>query len=143
VFVGTHTPRLDDKGRLLVPSRYREALAGGFYLTRGQGPCLHAYPRVDFERRYAELRAATATNPAVREYLRVMLAGASEEELDKQGRFTVPPVLRTFAGLDREVAVVGAGERLEVWDEASWRERFAQAEAGYDLVTLDDLPGLL
>ncbi len=143
MFVGTHSPRLDEKGRLVVPSRHREALVGGFFLTRGPGPCLHAYPRADFERHYEELRAATATSPAARDYLRVMLAGASEEELDRQGRVTLPPVLRTYAGLERDCAVVGAGERLEVWDEATWRARFAEAEAGYARAALDGLPGLL
>ncbi len=142
MFVGTHTPKLDDKGRLVLPARYREALAGGFFLTRGQGPCLHAYPRADFERRYAELRAA-ASDPTTRDYLRVVLAGASEEELDKQGRFTVSPDLRSFAGLERDCAVVGAGDRLEVWDEASWNRRFAEAEVAYERATLDGLPGLL
>lgn len=142
MFVGTHTPKLDEKGRLVVPSRYREALAGGFFLTRGQGPCLHAYPRVDFERRYAELRAA-ASDPVARDYLRVVLAGASEQELDRQGRVVVPPHLRSFAGLERDCAVVGAGERLELWAAAAWDRRFAEAEAAYERATLDGLPGLL
>ena len=120
MFLGTHTPRLDEKGRLILPAKFRDRLASGLVVTRGQERCLYVFPMDEFVR-YAEgLRAAPVTNKAVRDYLRVLLSGASDEIPDKQGRVTIPAALREYAGLDREVTVIGQGSHVEVWDSGAW-----------------------
>ena len=116
MFLGTHAPRLDDKGRLILPARFREELAGGVILTRGQERCLYVFTTAEFERMYAQLREAPLAQRQARDYVRVMLSGADPQIPDRQGRITLPAPLRAYAGLDRDLAVIGAGTRVEIWD---------------------------
>ena len=131
VFLGTHLPRLDDKGRLILPAKFRDQLAAGLVVTRGQERCLFVYPLQEFERIHEQLRQAPSTSKSARDYLRVLLSGASDETPDKQGRVTIPPALREYASLDRDVAVIGAGTRVEIWDLAAWETYLAEQESGY------------
>ncbi|MFZ5871865.1 MAG: division/cell wall cluster transcriptional repressor MraZ [Actinomycetota bacterium] len=128
MFLGTHSPRLDDKGRLILPAKFRDKLAGGLVVTRGQERSLSIWPMATFEDRVAELTARAGASKASRDFLRVLLAGASDEVPDKQGRITIPPALRAYAGLDRDLAVIGAGNHLEVWDAGTWEEYLAGQE---------------
>ena len=119
MFLGTYEPKLDEKGRLILPAKFREELSRGLVLTRGQERCLYAFPMDEFKALHDQLRAAPVTNKQSRDYLRVFLSGANDEVPDKQGRVTVPAALRTYAGLDRDVAVIGAGSRVEIcWRRA-------------------------
>ncbi len=86
MFLGTHTPRLDDKGRLILPAKYREQLEEGVIVTRGQERCLYVFPVEEFSRISEQLRQAPVTSKQARDYLRVFLSGASDEAVDKQGR---------------------------------------------------------
>ena len=95
VFLGTHTPRLDDKGRLILPAKYRDDLASGLVLTKGQERCLFVFPQAEFARITDALRAAPVTAKAVRDFSRVFFASASDEIPDKQGRITIPAALRS------------------------------------------------
>lgn len=140
MFLGTHTPRLDDKGRLILPAKFRGQLAGGLVMTRGQEHCLFLLPIDEFRRMHDEIRQAPVTSKQARDYLRVFLSGASDEVPDKQGRISIPPVLRTYAGLDREVAVIGAGSRVEIWDLAAWDTYLAAQESGYADTAQEVLP---
>jgi MraZ protein len=142
VFLGTHTPRLDDKGRLILPARFREQLADGLVLTRGQDRCLYVFPVAEFERMHEQLRQAPVTSKQARDYLRVLLSGASDEVPDKQGRITVPPALRAYAGLTRDCAVIGAGSRVEVWDEPAWNTYLAEQEGAFASTAEEVVPGL-
>ncbi len=90
MFLGTHTPRLDEKGRLILPAKYREELSAGLVLTKGQERCLYVFPVTEFSRITDALRTAPVTAKAVRDYSRVFFASASDEELDRQGRITIP-----------------------------------------------------
>ena len=90
MFLGTHTPRLDEKGRLFLPAKYREELSRGLVLTKGQERCLYVFPLPEFDRITEALRAAPVTAKAVRDYSRVFFASASDEMPDKQGRVTIP-----------------------------------------------------
>ena len=110
MFLGTHAPRLDEKGRLILPAKFRDELAGGVVLTRGQERCIYAFTTAEFERMYAQLREAPLAQKQARDYIRVMLSGADSQIPDKQGRITLPAQLRSYAGLGRELAVIGAGE---------------------------------
>jgi MraZ protein len=116
VFLGTHQPRLDEKGRLFLPAKYREELAGGVVITKGQDRCLFVWPREEFSRITEKLRNAPVTDKASRDYSRVLFSGASDELPDRQGRITVPAALRAYAGLQRDCVVIGANTRLEIWD---------------------------
>jgi MraZ protein len=130
-FLGTYTPRLDDKGRLILPAKFRPQFAPGLVMTRGQERCLFLLPLDEFRRMHERLSTAPITSKQARDYLRVFLSGASDEQPDKQGRISIPPMLRRYAGLDRDVAVIGAGTRVEIWDLAAWEAYLAQTESGY------------
>ena len=146
MFLGTHTPKLDDKGRLILPARFREALAAGVVLTRGQEQCLYAYPAAEFARVLEQLRTAPLTSRQAREFSRVLLSGASDEVPDRQGRITVPPALRRYASLERDCAVIGTGARVEVWDARAWETYLAAAEERFSSAAEEagrSAPGLL
>ena len=128
MFLGTHTPRLDDKGRMILPAKFREKFAAGLVMTRGQERCLYVFPMNEFERIAAAMNTTPVTSRAVRDYQRVLLSGASDEIPDKQGRVTIPPLLREYAGLSKECTVIGAGNRVEIWDTQAWNDYLAGAE---------------
>lgn len=143
MFLGTHSPRLDDKGRLFLPAKYREELSGGLVITKGQERCLYVFPMAEFQRITEALRAAPVTAKAVRDYSRVFFASASDELPDKQGRITIPPALRIYAGLDRDCAVIGANTRLEIWDAQAWETYLSQSEQQFSDLSEEVLPGVL
>lgn len=143
VFLGTHTPRLDEKGRMFLPAKYRDELSGGLVITKGQERCLYVFPLREFERVTEALRTAPVTAKAVRDYSRVFFASASDELPDKQGRVTIPANLRSYAGLDRECVVIGANTRLEIWDAQSWAEYEAEQEQVFAGLSEEVLPGVL
>ncbi|OYN88340.1 division/cell wall cluster transcriptional repressor MraZ [Parenemella sanctibonifatiensis] len=127
MFLGTHTPKLDEKGRFFLPAKYRDELADGLVVTRAQDRCLAIYPRQTFVEMTMSMRNAPATVKQVRDFQRMLAAGASDETPDKQGRMTIPPQLRRYAGLDKEIVVVGAINRIEVWDAEAW-EAYSEAQ---------------
>ena len=143
MFLGTHTPRLDDKGRLFLPAKFRERLATGLVVTRGQERCLYVFPMDEFTKVTQQMQSAPTTNRAVRDYIRVFLSGASDEIPDKQGRVTVPAHLRQYAGLTRDCTVIGTGSRVEVWDTAAWNEYLANTEQAYSEQSEEVVPGLM
>jgi transcriptional regulator MraZ len=143
VFLGTHTPRLDEKGRLFLPAKYREELAGGLVITKGQERCLYVFPAAEFERVTQALRTAPVTAKAVRDYSRVFFASASDEIPDKQGRVTIPPGLRDYAGLQRDCVVIGVNTRMEIWDAASWEAYRNDQEDAFSTASEEVLPGVL
>ena len=129
-FTGTHTPRLDDKGRLFLPAKFRDQFTGGVVLTKGQEGCLRLYPAHEFVRQ-GELVAADQSTPEARDDVRTFFAGASDQVPDKQGRITVPADLRAYAGLDREVAVLGVHSYMEIWDLPTWQAEEAARDARF------------
>jgi MraZ protein len=131
MFLGTHTPRLDDKGRLALPARFRAELADGLVITKGQERCLFVFPMEEFHRVTAALRSAPLTARSARDYSRVFFASASQESPDAQGRITVPPTLRDYAGLTKECVVIGADTRVEVWDTDAWQRYLEEREQNY------------
>lgn len=143
MFLGTHTPRLDEKGRLFLPAKFRERLASGVVVTRGQERCLYVFPMDEFVTIAQQMRAAPTTSKAVRDYMRVFLSGASDEVPDKQGRVTIPAALREYAGLSRDCTVIGAGSRLEVWDTAAWTAYLESTEQAFADQSEEVIPGLL
>lgn len=142
MFLGTHTPRLDDKGRLTLPAKFREALAGGLMVTKGQDHCLFVFPRAEFEEMARKVAAASFTNAAVRAYQRYLFAGTDEQRPDGQGRVSIAPELRRYAGLSKDCVVIGAINRLEIWDAAAWERYLEDNEDNYAQAREEVLPGL-
>jgi MraZ protein len=142
MFLGTHTPRLDDKGRLFLPAKFRDDLQGGLVITRGQDRCLFVWSRGDFEALTERVRQAPFTNKASRDFLRVLFSGASDEIPDKQGRITIPPVLREYARLRRDCVVIGAMDRVEVWDSEAWASYSAEHEESFASMSEEVIDGV-
>jgi MraZ protein len=143
VFLGTHQPRLDEKGRLFLPAKYRDELAGGVVITKGQDRCLFVWPREEFARITEKLRNAPVTDKASRDYSRILFSGASDELPDRQGRITVPAALRAYAGLQRDCVVIGANTRLEIWDSQAWETYLASQEDTFAGASEEVFPGIL
>lgn len=142
MFLGTYEPKLDDKGRLILPAKFRDELASGVVVTRGQERCLYAFPRAEFEDMHARMRTAPLTSKQSRDYMRVFLSGASDEIPDKQGRVTIPPILRRYAGLQRDLAVIGSGSKIEIWDAQAWESYLAEQEDAYADLAEEVIPGM-
>jgi MraZ protein len=132
MFLGTFSPRLDDKGRLFLPAKFREGLSGGLVITKGQERCLRVFPAAEFTR---------ITAKSTRDYQRMMFAGAHDEVPDRQGRVTVPPQLRSYAGLERDCAVVGMNTHLEIWDASTWADYEASQEETFSNLS-EEVPGI-
>jgi MraZ protein len=143
MFLGTHTPRLDDKGRLALPARFRPELEGGLVICKGQDRCLFVFGVAEFERFTESLRNAPVTDRRVRDYGRVLFASASNETPDSQGRITVPPQLREYAGLSKDCVVIGANTRIEVWDAHAWQAYLEGTEQAFADIAEEVLPGVL
>lgn len=141
-FLGTHTPKLDDKGRLVLPAKFREGFASGLVLTKGQDRAIVVWPAAEFAAYAERLNDASRSDPRVQAYQRVLFSGAFDEIPDRQGRITVPPALREYAGLDRDVVVVGKNTTAEIWDAAAWNAYLAAQETAFSDLSEEVLPGI-
>lgn len=141
MFLGTHTPKLDDKGRFFLPAKFRDALAEGLVIAKGQDRCLAIYTPAAFMKMAEQASRRPSTLREARSFQRVLSAGASQEVPDKQGRVTIPTGLRAYAGLDREIAVVGAFDRIEVWDLVAWEAYQAAEEENFAQMDGELAPG--
>lgn len=129
MFMGEYNHTIDTKGRLIIPSKFREILGDAFVVTKGLDGCLFVYDNEEWKRFEEKLRSLPITNKEARQFVRFFLAGAAEAEVDKQGRILIPNVLREFAELTKDVVLVGVGSRIEIWS----RERFEDAAAFDDM----------
>jgi MraZ protein len=141
VFLGTYSPRLDEKGRLFLPAKFRDQLAEGLVITKGQERCLYVFSTAEFAGITERLREAPLTAKSARDYGRVFFASAHDEVPDKQGRVTVPPALREYAALTRDCAVIGANTRVEIWDAGAWSEYLAGQEDHFSSLS-EEVPGI-
>ena len=142
MFFGKYTPKLDEKGRLFLPAKFRDQLSGGLMVTRGQEHCLYVWPQAEIERVTERLREAPVSNKATRDYIRMFSSGASDDAPDKQGRITIPTQLREWAGLNKDVVVIGAMNRLEIWDEAQWNAYSQAQEEAFAELSEEVFPGI-
>ena len=143
MFFGTYTPKLDDKGRLFLPAKFRDELAEGLVVTRGQERCLYVWSMDEFAKLTERLREVPVTNKAARDYVRMFFAGASDETPDKQGRVTIPPMLRDYASLSKDCIVIGAMNRIEIWDATSWQTYSDQQEQAFADLSEEVFPGVV
>jgi len=129
MLLGTHEHTIDDKNRLTLPARFRESFADGVVVTRGLDRCLHAYRREDWVRLVDDrLAPLDPLSKETRQLQRFLFSGASEADLDKQGRVMIPAPLIDHAALGREVVVAGTGDHLEIWDRDAWRREVTEFE---------------
>lgn len=142
VFLGEHFPKLDEKGRLFLPAKFRDPLQGGLVITKGQEHALYVFPRQEFLDYTARFESVPLSNKRARDYVRVLLSGASDELPDRQGRITIPSTLRQYAALSKECAVIGAGTRVEIWDAGRWSEYRESTEDAYAELSEEVLPGI-
>lgn len=140
LLLGTYEPRLDAKGRLTLPARFRPRFAGGLVMTRGQERCVAVLPADEFRRMAERVGRMPAGDGRTRGYLRVLLSGAVDQRPDGQGRVLVPPMLRRYAGLGTEVVVIGVGTRAEIWGKEAWEAYLADQEEGFASVSEDVVP---
>lgn len=142
MFLGTFTPKLDEKGRIILPAKFADDLADGVVLTRGQERCIYVFTEADFGVLHETMRQAPVTSREARDFMRVFLSGAHAETPDRQRRVTVPQTLRTYAALDRDLIVVGVGTRLEIWDATAWNEYLTSRESAFAEIADEVVPGL-
>ena len=122
MFMGEYSHSIDAKGRLIIPSKFREQLGEEFVLTKGLDGCLFVFPNDEWKSFEEKLRALPLTNKSARTFSRFFVAGATSCELDKQGRILVPATLRGFAGLEKDVVLTGNINRIEIWSKEKWSE---------------------
>jgi len=139
VFLGTYTPKLDDKGRLTLPAKFRDALAGGLMVAKSQDHSLAVFPRAEFEERARRAIEAAKANPELRADLRVFAAGADEQHPDSQGRITLSADHRRYASLSKECVVIGAVDYLEIWDAQAWQDYQQTHEENFSAASDDAL----
>src|SRR5579875_998111 len=119
--MGEFQHSLDDKGRMIVPVKFREELGATFVMTRGLDKCLFVYPMSEWEILESKLKSLPMTRADARSFVRFFFSGASECELDKQGRVLIPAGLREYAGLTKDCVVLGVSNRVEIWAQDSWK----------------------
>ena len=135
MLLGQYEHTIDDKNRLTLPAKFRQAFAGGLVVTRGMDGCLYAYTREDWERLVEEnLATLSPLDPDGRKMQRFFFSAAQEAELDKQGRVMLPPALLEHAKLAREVVVAGVYDHVEIWDRAAWRDHLNEVEGSAEHV---------
>lgn len=120
MLLGEYNHNVDEKGRVSVPAKFREDLGGSFIVTKGLDNCLFIYSKVEWSTFETKLKDLPLTNPNARNFIRFFFSGACECELDKQGRITLPQNLREYAGLSKDVTIIGVSTRVEIWDREKW-----------------------
>lgn len=120
MFMGEYNHTIDAKGRVIIPSKFRETLGDEFVVTKGLDGCLFVYDNNEWVAFEEKLKSLPLTNKDARQFVRFFLAGAASVEVDKQGRILIPSVLREFSELTKDVVLVGVGSRIEIWSKERW-----------------------
>ena len=129
MFMGEFHHNIDDKGRLIVPSKFRDELGSEFIVTRGLDGCLFVYHQTEWNKVVANLKTLPFTKKDARAFVRFFLSGATVCEFDKQGRVNLTSPLVAYADLDKECVVIGVNDRLEIWSKTNWEKFFETNEA--------------
>ncbi len=129
MFIGEYQHNIDAKGRVAVPAKFRNKLSGGAIVTRGIDRCLFLFSIEEWERLAAKIIALPFTTASARAFSRLMLAGASDCEIDSQGRILIPDYLRKYAGFEKEIIIAGLYNRAEIWDMKQWNEYKSETES--------------
>lgn len=140
LLLGTYTPKIDAKGRMALPAKLRSQLGAGLVMARGQERCVYLLPQSEFRRIAIQIQHTSMGDKAARDYLRVFLSGAVDQDPDKQGRVLVPQMLRDYANLGDDIVVIGVGIRAEIWNREAWERYLNEKEQGYADIADDVLP---
>ena len=130
--MGEYQHSIDMKGRLIVPSKFREQLEEGFILTRGLDNCLFGYPLDEWQKLEEKLKALPVTKRDARAFTRFFFSGASEASLDKQGRVNIPANLREFAKIEKDCMIIGVSSRIEIWSAELWEAYYEESEESFN-----------
>lgn len=139
MFMGEYSHTVDTKGRLIIPSKFRELLGDEFIITKGLDGCLFVFPQKEWTAFEEKLRTLPLTQKGARQFTRFFVAGATLCELDKQGRILLPATLREFAGLDKDVVLAGMLNRIEIWSKTKWTENNANGDMDEIAEQMSDL----
>ena len=139
MFMSEYNHTVDTKGRLIVPSKFREQLGDEFVVTKGMDGCLFVYANDDWSAFEQKLTSLPLINKEARKFARFFLAGAAQVEVDKQGRILLPANLRQFAGLEKDVVLVGGGSRIEIWSRENWENMDADSDMDDIAATMESL----
>lgn len=131
MFMGEFQHSVDDKGRMIVPVKFREGLGSSFVMTRGLDKCLFVYPMSEWETLEGKLKELPMTRADARSFVRFFLSGATECELDKQGRILIPATLRDYATLEKDCVVIGVSNRVEIWSQTAWSQYSQSASESF------------
>jgi len=134
VFMGEYQHSLDAKGRIIVPAKFRDPLGGQCVVTRGLDQCLFLYPPAEWATMEEKLKTLPLTQRDARAFVRFFFSGATDVELDKQGRIMIPAALRDYAGLTKDVVVIGVSTRVELWSKENWERYVAEAESSFESI---------
>ncbi|MGM0602478.1 MAG: division/cell wall cluster transcriptional repressor MraZ [Bacillota bacterium] len=132
MFMGEYTHSMDSKGRLIIPSKLREDLTEKFVITRGLDNCLFLYPFPEWNTLEEKLTSLPMTSKNARNFVRFFFSGASECELDKQGRVSLPSNLREYADFEHEIVIIGLANRIELWAKEKWDDYMDEVEDSYE-----------
>ena len=132
MFMGEYQHTIDDKGRLIIPARLREGLGDRFVITKGLDNCLFVYPLSGWQEMEQKLRSLPFTRADARAFVRFFFSGATECELDRQGRVLLPGPLREYAALEKEVVIVGVSSRVEIWSRQLWEQYCQETSKQYE-----------
>ncbi|WP_342389011.1 division/cell wall cluster transcriptional repressor MraZ [Salinicoccus bachuensis] len=132
MFMGEFKHQLDAKGRLIVPSKFRDALNGQFIITRGLDQCLFGYTLEEWAQIENRMSSLPLTKKDARKFMRMFFSGATEVEVDKQGRINIPTNLREYADLTKECTVIGVSHRIEIWSTEKWESFYEESESHYE-----------
>ena len=139
MFMSEYNHTVDTKGRLIVPSKFREQVGDEFVVTKGMDGCLFVYANDDWSAFEQKLTSLPLINKEARKFARFFLAGAAQVEVDKQGRILLPANLRQFAGLEKDVVLVGVGSRIEIWSRENWENMDADSDMDDIAATMESL----
>lgn len=141
MFIGEYSHNLDAKGRLIIPSKFREELHASFILTRGYDGCLAIYSVSQWEKIFEEINKLPDTKKDVRKYIRALMSSTSECTLDNQGRILIPTQLSKSVNIEKECVIVGANNHIEIWDKETWTKYLEDANKNFEDVAenLSDL----
>jgi len=132
LFTGEYQHSIDDKGRLIMPAKFRDMLGDNFMITKGLDSCLFVYPLSEWQNLEAKLKNLPFTNKDARAFARFFFSGASECETDKQGRILIGSILRDYAKISKDVVIIGVGTRIEIWSKEIWEGYKQETEENYE-----------
>lgn len=130
--MGEYQHTIDEKGRMIIPAKFRDDLGEQFVITRGLDNCLFVYPKEEWKIMEQKLKALPFTRSDARAFTRFFFSGATECELDKQGRANIPSTLRQHAKLDKECVVIGVSSRVEIWSREIWENYYAESAESFN-----------